>query len=221
MTAQPEPAADFDQFYAATAKRMVAVVYTITGDLGEAEDAVQEAYARAWQRWPKLTAEGDPAPWVRTVAVRLAVSTWRKARNRVRAHFRHGPPPDAPALAPDRVALIDALRALGDDQRTAVVMHHLLDLPVEEIARQTGVSSAAVRTRLSRGRRALGALLKDDPADDAEPEPAAYASAAHDTAGRGAHDPAGRDAATATATADDARHTRAARHRTEEVPLHG
>ncbi|MEW2519116.1 SigE family RNA polymerase sigma factor [Actinacidiphila alni] len=214
MTAQPEPAADFDQFYAATAKRMVAVVYTITGDLGEAEDAVQEAYARAWQRWPKLVAEGDPAPWVRTVAVRLAVSTWRKARNRMRAHFRHGPPPDAPALAPDRVALIAALRTLGDDQRTAVVMHHLLDLPVEEIARQTGVSGAAVRARLSRGRRALGALLQDDPADEGTGDPAVHPAAVPGHAGplpnHGTDRPAGHH-----------RHERTTRTRTEEVPLHG
>ncbi|SEO23173.1 SigE family RNA polymerase sigma factor [Actinacidiphila rubida] len=161
---------DFDEFYAATARKMVAVVYAVTGDIGEAEDAVQEAYARAWQRWARLTEEGDPAPWVRTVALRLAVSTWRKARNRMRAHFRHGPPPDAPALAPDRVALVDALRTLGDDQRTAVVMHHLLDLPVEEIARETGVSNAAVRTRLSRGRKALGARLQDEPEDPAAPD---------------------------------------------------
>lgn len=172
MTAQPaERTADFDDFYAATAKRMVAAVYAVTGDLAEAEDAVQEAYARAWTRWDALAAQGDPTPWVRTVALRLAVSTWRKARNRVRAHFRHGPPQDAPALAPDRVALVAALRALSAEQRTAVVMHHLLDLPVEQIARETGVSSAAVRTRLSRGRKALGAQLQDD-SDPADPEPA-------------------------------------------------
>jgi RNA polymerase sigma-70 factor (ECF subfamily) len=99
------------------------------------------------------------------------VSTWRKARNRMRAHFRHGPPPDAPDLAPDCVALVAALRGLGEDQRTAVVMHHLLDLPVEEIARETGVSPAAVRTRLSRGRKALGARLREEP-EPADPEPA-------------------------------------------------
>lgn len=153
---------DFDDFYAGTARRMVSVVYAVTGDLADAEDAVQEAYARAWERWDKLTAQGDPAPWVRTVALRLAVSTWRKARNRLRAQFRHGPPPDVPAAAPDHVALVQALRRLRPDQRVAVVLHHLVDLPVAEVARETGASQAAVRTRLSRARRALGALLTDD-----------------------------------------------------------
>ncbi|WP_413800596.1 SigE family RNA polymerase sigma factor [Streptomyces iranensis] len=165
---------DFDQFYTVTAKRLVAVVYAATGDLAEAEDAVQEAYARAWQRWDRLTAEGDPTPWVRTVALRLAVSSWRRARNRMRAHFRHGPPPDLPDLAPDRVALVHALRGLKPEQRTAVVLHHLLDLPIEQVARETGVSPGAVRTRLSRARKALGSHLAEAEADaDAEaPTPA-------------------------------------------------
>ncbi|GAA3500900.1 SigE family RNA polymerase sigma factor [Streptomyces prasinosporus] len=154
---------DFERFYAESVKRLVAVVYAVTGDLGEAEDAVQEAYARAWPRWEQLVAEGDPTPWVRTVALRLAVSSWRRARNRLRAHFRHGPPPDLPGLAPDHVALVAALRHLNPEQRRAVVLHHLLDLPVEEVARQTGSTSTAVRSRLMRARRILSTHLTDSP----------------------------------------------------------
>ncbi|MFC7262950.1 MULTISPECIES: SigE family RNA polymerase sigma factor [Streptomyces] len=158
MPAQPE---EFDVFYAATAKRLVALVYAMTGDLGEAEDAVQEAYVRAWQRWDRLTREGDPLPWVRTVAMRLAISTWRRTRGRLRAHFRHGPQTDVPELSGDRVALVAALRDLTPDQRQAVVLHHLLDLPVEQVARETGASNGAVRTRLSRARRILGERLAE------------------------------------------------------------
>ena len=137
------PAAEFDPFYTATAKRMVATVYAMTGDLGEAEDAVQEAYARAWERWGRITRQGDPLPWVRTVAVRLAVSTWRRTRNRIRAQLRHGPTPDLPGLSADHVALVAALRELSTDQRQAVVLHQLLDLPVEEVARETGASNGS------------------------------------------------------------------------------
>ncbi|MDT0306974.1 SigE family RNA polymerase sigma factor [Streptomyces sp. DSM 44917] len=152
----------FETFYAATAPRLVAAVCALTGDPAEAEDAVQEAYARAWQRWARLAREGDPLPWVRTVALRLAVSSWRKARNRLRAQFRHGPPPNAAALAPDHVALVAALRALPAAQRTAVVLHHLLDLPVARVARETGASEEAVRARLSRGRKALRERLAEE-----------------------------------------------------------
>ncbi|WP_411081880.1 SigE family RNA polymerase sigma factor [Streptomyces sp. cmx-18-6] len=154
--------ADFDAFYTATARRLVATVYAMTGDLAEAEDAVQEAYARAWQRWDRLTREGNPLPWVRTVASRLAVSAWRRTRNRLRAQLRHGPSPDDPGpsgRSGDRAALVAALRELSPDQRQAVVLHHLLDLPVEEVARETGCTSGAVRTRLSRARKLLGERL--------------------------------------------------------------
>ncbi|MEV7896067.1 SigE family RNA polymerase sigma factor [Streptomyces cyaneofuscatus] len=156
--------AEFDAFYAATAKRLVATVYAMTGDLAESEDAVQEAYARAWQRWDRLAREGDPLPWVRTVASRLAVSAWRRTRNRLRAQLRHGPASDDPGpsgVSGDRAALVAALRELRPDQRRAVVLHHLLDLPVEEVARETGSTSGAVRTRLSRARKQLGERLAD------------------------------------------------------------
>ncbi|MEU0689334.1 SigE family RNA polymerase sigma factor [Streptomyces uncialis] len=153
---------DFDAFYSATAKRLVATVYATTGDLAEAEDAVQEAFVRAWQRWPKLTREGDPLPWVRRVALRLAISTWRRTKGRMRAHFRHGPQRDVPELSADRVALMTALRQLTPDQRQVVVLHHLLDLPVEQVARETGASNGAVRTRLSRARKVLGERLTEN-----------------------------------------------------------
>ncbi|WP_306316967.1 MULTISPECIES: SigE family RNA polymerase sigma factor [unclassified Streptomyces] len=159
---QPQHGADgFDAFYAATAKRLVSTVYAMTGDLAEAEDAVQEAYVRAWQRWDRLVREGDPLPWVRTVAARLAISTWRRTRGRLLAHRRHGPQADLPELSADRVALIEALRELTPQQRQVIVLHHLLDLPVEQVARETGASSGAVRTRLSRARKLLGERLSD------------------------------------------------------------
>lgn len=153
---------DFDAFYTATAKRLVATVYAMTGDVAEAEDAVQEAYIRAWQRWDRLTRDDEePLPWVRTVAMRLAISAWRRARGRLRAQFRHGPQADVPELSADRVALMSALRELNPEQRQAVILHHLLDLPVEQVARETGASSGAVRTRLSRARKTLGARLAE------------------------------------------------------------
>ena len=47
---------DFDEFYVATHRRIVGQIYAMTGSLHEAEDCVQEAYARAWQQWGKLSA---------------------------------------------------------------------------------------------------------------------------------------------------------------------
>lgn len=153
---------DFDQVYAATAPRLVGQLYLVIGDLAEAQDCVQEAFARAWTRWDSLTdGRGDPVGWVKVTAYRLAVSRWRHWKAGVRALVRTGPPADAPEPSPDAVALRDALARLPKSQRTVLVMHHLNDMRVEDVARELGVPSGTVKARLSRGRAALAHLLAD------------------------------------------------------------
>ncbi|MFE3196945.1 RNA polymerase sigma factor [Embleya sp. NPDC055664] len=147
--------AEFDAFYLATSQRMIGVIYALTGNLADSEDAVQEAYSRAWGRWATLTAAGDPTGWVRVVARRIAVGNWRRARNRMRAHFRHGGPTPAPAVSSDHVALVAALRKLSTGRREAIVLFHLCDLTGAEAAAELGISEAALRTRLSRAREDL------------------------------------------------------------------
>jgi RNA polymerase sigma-70 factor (ECF subfamily) len=155
---------EFDEFYANTAARVVAHLYAMIGDLAEAEDAVQEAYARAWQRWRHVGTYGDPVSWVRVVAYRIAVSSWRRSRARWAAQLRSRQIEQAPELNPDTVALVAALQKISTEQREAIVLHHLLGLTVQEIATETGVTASAVKARLVRGRTALAPLLVvDDP----------------------------------------------------------
>ncbi|HET8661426.1 MAG TPA: SigE family RNA polymerase sigma factor [Micromonosporaceae bacterium] len=158
--------ATFDAFYRATRQRLFECVYALTGNAADAQDAVHEAYARAWQRWSSVGGYGDPEAWVRTVARRVAVSRWRRARNRLTAHRRHGPPPSLPVPGDDRVALLAALARLPVDQRVAIVLHHLCDLPVAAVAAETGVPAGTVKARLARGRRALAALLRIEIPED-------------------------------------------------------
>jgi len=153
---------DFDAFYAATHRRTVGQVYAMTGSLHEAEDCVQEAYARAWQRWAKLSTDhGNPEAWVRTVATRLAVSSWRKAVNRLKAHHRDRQATEVPGLTPDHLAVVTALRKISADQRQAIVLYHYAGLSIEEIAAETAVTPSAVKARLARGRKALAPFLTE------------------------------------------------------------
>ena len=160
--------AGFDEFYAATTRAVVGQVYAMVGNLGEAEDAVAEAYARAWQRWRTVGGYADPAAWVRTVAYRIAVSSWRRARNRATAHERWGATrPQAQLdshaqLDTQTLALVEALRTVTALQRRAIVLHHLVGLSVAEVAAEMGGSVSAVKQWLSRGRRALAESLGDD-----------------------------------------------------------
>src|SRR6204780_3386128 len=167
---------DFDVFYAATSRRLVRQIFAMTGDLGEAEDAVQEAYIRAWRRWPRIRAYDDPEAWLRVVAYRITVNSWRKARNRLTAH-RADRQQELPGLSPDLVALVSALRKIPETQRRAIVLYHLAGLSVEEIAHETGGPTGTGKARLAPRRRGAAPLV---PEFDDSPQPGAAIAAAQE-----------------------------------------
>ncbi|MFI1990870.1 sigma-70 family RNA polymerase sigma factor [Actinoplanes sp. NPDC020271] len=152
---------DFEDFYAASSARVLGHLFVMTGNRAEAEDAVAEAYARAWQRWATVSAADSPEAWVRRVASRIAISSWRKAVTRLRAHHRYAVDERIDGLSPDHVALMQALRDIPAAQRRDIVLHHLVGLSVEDVAAETGAPTGSVKARLTRGRRTLAALLAD------------------------------------------------------------
>ncbi|WP_194912503.1 SigE family RNA polymerase sigma factor [Catenulispora rubra] len=152
---------DFDAFYAASVRRVTGHVYAMTGSRADAEDLTQDAFAKAWQHWDRVSTHPDPEAWVRVVAFRAGVSAWRRAVGRARAHRRHGPPEQEPEASVDNVAIIAALRRIPAVQRQAIVLHHLVGQSLEEIAAETGVAVGTVKARLSRGRQALSPHLSD------------------------------------------------------------
>jgi RNA polymerase sigma-70 factor (ECF subfamily) len=155
-------AQEFDAFYTASFTRVVGQVHAMIGDRDEAQECVQEAFVRAWSHRAQLEKAHAPEAWVRTTAYRLAVSRWRRVVRSRRAPDRalQGSSPPAPP-EPDRVALVAALRRLPEEQRRAIVLHHLADLPVAEVAAETGAPVGTVKARLSRGRAALARLLDE------------------------------------------------------------
>ena len=154
-----EGTGDFDSFYAATFTRLVGQLAVVTGDRYEAEDVVQEAMARAASRWPRLRSYQAPEAWVRRVAFNLADSGHRRARRRLAALLRLGPPAPVPPVSVD--ALADALQGLSVAHRQVVVLYYLADLPVEQVAAELRVPVGTVKARLARARGALAARLAD------------------------------------------------------------
>jgi RNA polymerase sigma-70 factor (ECF subfamily) len=162
-------AEEFDAMYTASFARLVGQVYAMIGNRDEAQECVQEAFVRAWSHRSKLSNAQAPEAWVRTTAYRLAVSRWRRtlrsrrAPDRALQHQQH-----TPDVSPDHVVLVQALGELPDAQRRALVLHHLCDLTVAEVAAEVGAPVGTVKARLSRGRNALLSLLDDGPTDLAE-----------------------------------------------------
>lgn len=155
------------EVYAVSAGRLVAQMFALTGDYAEAQDVVQEAFVRALARPSRLRQVDNPEAWLRTVALNVARSRHRRRvifDRLVRTGRVDRPRGQVDGLSPDHVALVTALQRLSRDVRTTVVLHHIADLPVAEVARALGCSVEAVKTRLVRGRRALAEHLVDKPA---------------------------------------------------------
>lgn len=149
----------FDAFYRDGAKRVIHLVYASTGDMTVAQDCTQEAFARAWQKWPTVSGYDDPLSWVRTVARRLAISDWRKRGTQERAYVRHGAQDSTGPPTEDRVAVLEALRNLSEPLREAVALHYLADLSIDQIATETNTPAGTIKARLHRGRAQLAQAL--------------------------------------------------------------
>ena len=156
---------EFDEFYIGTRLHLLRQLTMMTGDPEQAADVLQEAYARAWQRWRRVSALADPAAWVRTVAWRVAISQHRRslvAADRLRRLFV---PEAAMDRTPDRDEALDlraALRLLSPEHRRALVLYEMCGLSVTQVAAETGVAEGTVKSRLARARIALSAALGAD-----------------------------------------------------------
>jgi len=172
---------DFDEFYSCSAARLIRHGYALTGDMAEAQDIAQEAFARAWQRWALVRDCDSPEAWVRRVATNLAASRWRRIRT-ARAAAGRTVELHAPEVSTDTVALVSGLRTLPERQRTVLVLHYMCDLTVDQIAAELACPSGSVKSWLSRGRAALAEAVRvvDLPSERAmpcQPEPARTAPA--------------------------------------------
>jgi RNA polymerase sigma-70 factor (sigma-E family) len=147
----------FDDWVAARGPSLLRFAYVVTGSQHAAEDAVQDALARACERWSRVGRAVDPDSYVRRMVVNAHISRWRRTRRESPVEsFRDG---DAHPDLADRVSTGDAVwtlcRELPPRQRAAVVLRFYEDLSFAEIATLLGCSEPTARSHVH---RALGAL---------------------------------------------------------------
>ncbi len=150
----------WEEVYAGQYRRLVALLAAVAGSRAEAEDAVQEAFVRALGLTGRRAVVDDPEAWLYRVAVNVLRSRWRRALRGKELTARLS---TVDTQSPDeRLALLAALKRLPFEQREALALHYLADLPLDQIALRTDAPLGTVKARLSRGRTALGRLLADD-----------------------------------------------------------
>ena len=146
-------------------RSLVRAVALSCGSLPAAEDAVQEAFARAWERAARGEETRHLAGWVVTVALNQTRRVGRRDRRGdalLRSSMPVGFGRGANPVDVDEFAdLHDAVKALPVRQREVVVLHYLLGYPVAMIGELQGVSEGAVKNALFRARRSLAVALGD------------------------------------------------------------
>lgn len=135
------------------------------GDRAEAEDVTQEAMLRLWKIAPEWRqGEAQVATWLYRVVRNLCTDRLRKKRG-VGLDEIAEPLDDAPSAAEvmlnegRAVALKEALSALPERQREAVILRHIDGLSNPEIAEILEITTEAVESLTARGKRSLTAML--------------------------------------------------------------
>ncbi len=148
------------RFLATDYPRLVAGLTLVCGSRPAAEDAVQEALARAWERTERGQRIESLTAWVARVSMNLARSGLRRRMAERRARTRLVVPDDVVwSSTEDRVDVGRALSALSRRQREAAVLRYYLGMSIVEVAEALGVSEGTVKTTLFRARSALAESL--------------------------------------------------------------
>nr|WP_240449314.1 helix-turn-helix domain-containing protein [Streptomyces harenosi] len=146
------PAQAFDALYAFCAPALVRQAFVLTGRRELAREAVERAFQRAWEHWPEVARDRDPAGWVRAAAYDYALSPWHRFRPRYRS-------PEPPPADPGDRSLMKVLLGLPPQHRRTLLLHDGIGLGLPETAAETEASTPAAAGRLVRAREAVAARL--------------------------------------------------------------
>ncbi|MFF1633887.1 RNA polymerase sigma factor [Leifsonia sp. NPDC058248] len=161
-------ASGIEQAFRADAPRILGAVARYTGDLLTAEDAVQEAFARAVELAARGHAPDNPSAWITTVARRIAVDTIRKERTTTRslpalaAELRRTadtpmPETEFAFTGDERLELILLLchPEVSEEARVALALRFVCGVPTREVAAALLVQEATMAARLTRAKRRI------------------------------------------------------------------
>ncbi len=142
----------FAEFVDARRPGLVRTAYLLCGDWHRAEDLAQQALVKLYLAWPKVGGHGGEDAYVRRILVNTHVDDWRWRRRRPETPVERHDDSAGPGSrsVEDRDALRSALAGLPEGQRKVVVLRYWLDLSVDEVARDLGISTGTVKSQSAR-----------------------------------------------------------------------
>jgi RNA polymerase sigma-70 factor, ECF subfamily len=154
----------FENLFEAEHRQLFRALYLMTGSTEDAEELMQEAFLKVWERWDRVGRMDNPAGYLCRIAVNGARSRIRRLRLAARRSVALGPGQDPFEAADLRDELVRALAGLTRRQRMALVLTDLMDMSAEESARLLGVKAPTVRSLASQGRAAMKVTLEAEDA---------------------------------------------------------
>ena len=153
----PDTAAgrDFDAFYEDEASDLFAALWLVTRNRQEAEEIMQDAFLKLWERWGQIASLDDPTGYLYRTAMNGFRNRSRRAAVALRKTARLLPSDDALARVEERESIVRALAPLTPRQRAAVVLTYILGYTSEEAAELLGIRPSTVRVLAGRGRAQL------------------------------------------------------------------
>jgi RNA polymerase sigma-70 factor (sigma-E family) len=161
----------FREFVLSASPGLLRTGWMLTGDRNLAEDLLQTALAKTWPHWSRISKDGTPAAYVRTVMVRTYASwSGRRWCGEVPSENLPERIDDDSALgaADERDRLTRALATLPRRQRAVVVLRYYLDMSEQQTADALGCSAGTVKTQAARGLSRLRETSADRSARERE-----------------------------------------------------
>lgn len=158
---QPSDEDRFTDFVRACSASLFRTAYLMTGDHHRAEDILQTALVRIYQRWPRVDAMEWPLGYARKVVMSQAVSWWRRRSS----HEPPVPPRDEPAWdgrvedIAEHERVWQAVLSLPPRQRAVTVLRYYEDLTEAQIAETLGMAPGTVKSHSHAATRRLAGLL--------------------------------------------------------------
>ena len=156
--------ADFERLYNVSYGRILGTLTALLGDRAAAEDCAQDAFERAFKKWPTWQPLAPAEAWVHRIAINAAISYKRKMKLRevdevIRRIGRPGVGVD-PQDVVENQDLAAALAKLPPKQAAAIVLRHYHGYTNRAIAQSLGIPERTVASRLSIAKQRLRVLLE-------------------------------------------------------------
>jgi RNA polymerase sigma-70 factor (ECF subfamily) len=164
LEAATETGLGFELFFRAESETLFRRLWIVTGNRAEAEDIMQDAFLKMWERWDRIGTIQDPTAYLYRTAMNEFRSRYRRAKRALRRMVAPELAEDAFARADDREVVRQALGRLSRRQRAALVLTEMLGYTSEEAGRVLGVKAATVRALAHQARAAFAKLTGDEDA---------------------------------------------------------